>query len=104
MKAAFHVATVVALAGGIAFGAVSPASADTGKYQVLEAVNVRAKATKTSTALGVIPKGTIITINDSAPVAGGTYTACGVTEAIWYRTTWHGASGYVVASCLEYAG
>ncbi|WP_405577223.1 SH3 domain-containing protein [Streptomyces sp. NBC_01190] len=104
MKAAVHIVGAVALAGGIVFGTVSPASADTAKYQVLEAVNVRATATKSSTALGVIPKGTIITINDSAPVAGGTYTACGVTEAIWYRTTWHGASGYVVASCLEYAG
>jgi uncharacterized protein YgiM (DUF1202 family) len=104
MKVSFRVVSAVVLAGGIVFGAGATASADTGKYQVLEAVNVRAKATKTSTALGVIPKGTIITINDSAPVAGGTYTACGVTEAIWYRTTWHGASGYVVASCLQYAG
>ncbi|MGW2422205.1 SH3 domain-containing protein [Streptomyces sp. NPDC001709] len=97
-----RVATVVALVGGVVAGVVPAASAAPAKSRTLASITLRAKPTAKSTALGVIPKGTVITTNDTSYVAGATYKACGVKERLWYPVKWKGAKGYVVAACLQW--
>ncbi|MEV5646684.1 SH3 domain-containing protein [Nocardia sp. NPDC052254] len=96
-----RVATVAALLGGVVAGIAPTASASPAKTKVLETITVRAEAKTSATALGTIPKGTIITVDNTGAVRGGEYTACNRTERAWYPVKWNGAHGYVVAACIH---
>ncbi|MEU1982112.1 SH3 domain-containing protein [Nocardia sp. NPDC019395] len=98
-----RVATLAALAGGIVAGVAPTASATPVKTKILETITVRAEASGSSTAVGTIPKGTVMTIDDNASVGGKEYTACGRTERVWYPVEWNGAKGWVVAACLQFS-
>ncbi|WP_327704018.1 SH3 domain-containing protein [Streptomyces decoyicus] len=69
------------------------------KVKAQATVTVRAKPKTKSAAVGTIPKGTVITIDDADDVAGSRYTACGITDKVWHRVKWHGAKGWVVDAC-----
>lgn len=101
MKKLARFATVAALVGGVVVGTVPAATAAPAKAKMLASVTLRAKATSSSTALGVIPKGTVVSYDDVSYVVGGKYTACGVTQKIWYPVTWKGVKGYIVAACMQ---
>ncbi|MEU2056738.1 SH3 domain-containing protein [Streptomyces bungoensis] len=94
--------TVVALVSGVVAGAAPAATAAPAKAKLLESVTLRAKPTNRSTARGVVPKGAVVSTNDTGSVAGATYKACGVKEKLWYPVTWKGTKGYIVAACMQF--
>ncbi|MEU6220538.1 SH3 domain-containing protein [Streptomyces sp. NPDC047022] len=99
MKKLMAVAATAAavVVGGLPFATAAQAAQVPTRF--LQSVTLRAKPTTSSTALGVIPKGTVLSMTDIGYVFGGTYTACGATENVWYPATWHGVKGWVVAAC-----
>ncbi|MEU1982218.1 hypothetical protein [Nocardia sp. NPDC019395] len=94
-------ATLAVLVGSVLAGLAPTASADMSKTKVLETITLRAKASGDSTAVGTIPKGSIIMTDSTGVVKGKEYTACGATQLAWYATEWQGIKGYVVASCIQ---
>jgi hypothetical protein len=101
VKKLARVVTVAALVGGFVAGVAPAATAAPAKAKLLDSVTLRAKATSNSTARGVIPKGSTVSYDDVSYVVGGKYTACGVTEKIWYPVTYKGVKGYIVAACMK---
>lgn len=90
--------TAAVVVGGLPLATAAQAAPVPTRF--LQSVTLRAKPTTSSTALGIIPKGTVLSIDDVGYVMGGTYKACGAPENVWYPATWHGVKGWVVAACI----
>ncbi|WP_133884399.1 hypothetical protein [Glycomyces sp. NRRL B-16210] len=65
-----------------------------------DGVNQRLRADAGSTILGIIPAGTWVQASCTR-VAGGTYTACGLSSDYWMEVFWNGKWGYSVWSCVQ---
>ncbi|MFE5214075.1 MULTISPECIES: SH3 domain-containing protein [unclassified Streptomyces] len=99
----------VAVSSFMTFSAAS-ASAATYTYYAVESVKLRAKATTSSTALKLVPKGAAVkaaTHGDKVLnmyTGGSAHGACGAfgeTANEWAKLTYKGATGYVVWDCLD---
>lgn len=65
-----------------------------------DGVNQRLRADAGSTILGIIPADTWVQASCSR-IAGGGYTACGLTSDYWIEVFWNGRWGHSVWSCVQ---
>jgi hypothetical protein len=86
----------------IEVAAVPDAAAEqrTCRARFSEGVNHRLSADAGSTKLGIIPAGAWVQVSCDR-VAGGQYTACGLTSDFWMEVYWNGNWGYGAWSCVK---
>ena len=65
-----------------------------------DGVNQRLRADAGSTILGIIPADTWVPASCTR-IAGGTYTACGLSSDYWMEVFWNGKWGHSVWSCVQ---
>lgn len=65
-----------------------------------DGVNQRLRADANSAILGIIPAGTWVQASCTR-LAGGTYTACGLSSDYWMEVFWNGKWGHSVWSCVQ---
>ena len=65
-----------------------------------EGVNQRLRAETSTTILGIIPADTWVQASCER-VAGGEYTACGLTSDFWMEVYWNGAWGHSAWACVQ---
>ncbi|MFI8178007.1 SH3 domain-containing protein [Streptomyces microflavus] len=100
--------TGVAAAAALTLIQAPAAHAATKTLYAEESVRIRATASTSSSALGLLPKGSgaAVYFKDGAYVRyfGGAHNACGTRGNVkynqWYKVTYKGTTGYVASACM----
>nr|WP_233109114.1 SH3 domain-containing protein [Streptomyces sp. 14R-10] len=98
----------VAAATALTLMSAPAAHAATKTLHAGESVRIRATASTSSAALGLVPKGAAAAVyfKDGAYVRyfGGAHNACGTRGNVkynqWYKITYKGITGYVASACM----
>ncbi|MGW7081504.1 hypothetical protein ACWGH2_24800 [Streptomyces sp. NPDC054871] len=96
-----------AAASSLVMVSAPAASAATSKIWAEESVKIRAKTSKTSTALGLFPKGAagqaLMNGQSYKHYYGGKHNFCGskgtINDNEWVKVTYKGVTGYVASAC-----
>jgi hypothetical protein len=79
---------------------VEPIEQRTCRARFSQGVNQRLHADTGATILGIIPPDTWVQASCDR-VAGGEYTACGLTSNFWMQVYWDGAWGHSAWACVK---